>query len=128
MIDVAIITGIYPITYSIGSALGNTVSGAMWQELIPNELALGVGDPSLATAVYADPFSFVASYPVGTVERTAVIEAYRHVQKLLCIAGICLAVLLVAFSLVIRDPKLGNEQSLEHAEENMEVAREDSRQ
>jgi SIT family siderophore-iron:H+ symporter-like MFS transporter len=49
------------------------------------------------------------------------------VQRLLCIAGICLAVLLVAFSLVIRDPKLGKEQSLEDAEESAEVVSSDSR-
>ena len=55
--------------------------------------------------------------PVGTPDRDAVIAAYRHVQRLLCIAGICLSVLLIAFSLVIRNPKLGKEQSLEHAEE-----------
>jgi SIT family siderophore-iron:H+ symporter-like MFS transporter len=49
------------------------------------------------------------------------------VQRLLCIAGICLAVLLVAFSLVIRDPKLGKEQSLEDAEESADVGGFDSR-
>lgn len=100
----------------------------MWQQIIPNELVRRTGDPSLAAVVYGDPFTFAVSYPVGTVERTAVIEAYRHVQKLLCIAGICLAVLLVAFSLVIRDPKLGREQSLEDAEGAVDGAREDGRQ
>jgi SIT family siderophore-iron:H+ symporter-like MFS transporter len=127
MVDVAIVTGIYLATYNIGSALGNTVSGAMWQQIIPNELARRIGDPSLASVVYGDPFSFAALYPVGTAERTAAIEAYRHVQKLLCIAGICLAVLLVVFSLVIRDPKLGKEQSLEYAEEDAEVVRSENK-
>lgn len=127
MIDVAIVTGIYLATYNIGSALGNTVSGAMWQQIIPIELVRRTGDASLAATVYGDPFTFATSYPVGTVERTAVIEAYRHVQRLLCIAGICLAVLLVAFSLVIRDPKLGKEQSLEDAEESADVVSSDSR-
>jgi SIT family siderophore-iron:H+ symporter-like MFS transporter len=115
-VDVAIVTGIYLATYNIGSALGNTVSGAMWNQMIPKQLARQLGDASLAAVVYGDPFTFAAKYPVGTVERVAVMEAYRHVQKLLCIAGICLAVLLVFFSLVIRDPKLGKEQSLEDAE------------
>lgn len=89
----------------------------MWQQVIPGELVRQTGDSSLAATVYADPFTFVAEYPVGTVERDAVIQAYRHVQKLLCIAGICLSALLIAFSLVIRNPKLGKEQSLEYAEE-----------
>jgi SIT family siderophore-iron:H+ symporter-like MFS transporter len=97
----------------------------MWQQIVPDELARRIGDPSLAAVVYGDPFTFATQYPVGTVERTAVIQAYRHVQKLLCIAGICLAVLLVAFSLVIRNPELGEEQSLEHAEEDAQVRRSD---
>ncbi|KAF2630363.1 siderochrome-iron transporter-like protein Sit1 [Macroventuria anomochaeta] len=114
---VAIVTGIYLATYNIGSALGATVSGAMWQHMIPGELLRQTGNSPLAAAVYADPFDFVVTYPVGTPEREAVIQAYRHVQRLLCIAGICLSVLLIGFSLVIRNPKLGKEQSLEHAEE-----------
>ena len=110
-------TGVYLATYNIGSALGNTVSGAMWQQIIPSELQRQIGNATLAAAVYADPFTFAANNPVGTPDRDAVIAAYRHVQRLLCIAGICLSVLLIAFSLVIRNPKLGKEQSLEHAEE-----------
>ncbi|KAI4669817.1 ferrioxamine B transporter [Alternaria arbusti] len=124
---VAIVTGIYLATYNIGSALGNTVSGAMWQQIIPNELARRIGDPSLAAVAYGDPFAFATLYPVQTPERIAVIQAYRHVQKLLCITGICLAVLLVAFSLVIRNPELGKDQSLKHAEEDAEVNCSDSR-
>jgi SIT family siderophore-iron:H+ symporter-like MFS transporter len=116
-LDVAIVTGIYLATYNIGSALGNTVSGAMWQQIIPGELERQTGNATLAAAVYADPFTFASTYPVGTLERDAVVQAYRHVQRLLCIAGICLSVLLICFSLVIRNPKLGKEQSLEHAEE-----------
>lgn len=115
--DVAIVTGIYLATYNIGSALGNTISGALWQQVIPNELARQTGNTSLAATVYADPFTFATEYRVGTPERDAVIQAYRHVQRLLCIAGICLSLLLIAFSVVIRNPKLGKEQSLENAEE-----------
>jgi SIT family siderophore-iron:H+ symporter-like MFS transporter len=113
---VAIVTGIYLATYNIGSAFGNTVSGAMWQNIIPSELTRQTGNSSLAATVYADPFTFALSFPVGTPERDAVVQAYRHVQRLLCIAGICLSILLVGFSLAIRNPKLGKEQSLEHAE------------
>ncbi|KAF1362103.1 siderochrome-iron transporter-like protein Sit1 [Lizonia empirigonia] len=114
---VAIVTGIYLATYNIGSALGNTISGAMWQHIVPDELRRQTGSADLAAEVYADPFTFASTYPVGTPEREAVILAYRHVQRLLCIAGICLSVLLIGFALVIRNPKLGKTQSLEDAEE-----------
>ena len=99
----------------------------MWQQIIPNELARQIGDPALAAVAYGDPFTFATLYPVQTPERIAVIQAYRHVQKSLCITGICLAILLVAFSLVIRNPELGKDQSLKHAEEDAEVNRFDSR-
>lgn len=85
--------------------------------MIPGELLRQTGNATLAAAVYGSPFEAAISYPVGTPERDAIIQAYRHVQRLLCITGICLSVLLVAFSLVIRNPKLGDEQSLEYAEE-----------
>jgi SIT family siderophore-iron:H+ symporter-like MFS transporter len=117
------VTGVYLATYNVGSALGNTVSGAIWKQLIPDELTRRTGDPTLAATVYADPFTFSTTHPVGTRERDAVIQAYRHVQRLLCIAGICLSVLLIGFSLVIRDPELGKEQSLENAEELGNTAR-----
>ncbi|KAF1933668.1 siderochrome-iron uptake transporter [Didymella exigua CBS 183.55] len=113
---VAIVTGIYLATYNIGSAFGNTVSGAMWQHIIPGELLRQTGSSTLAGEVYADPFTFAKTYPIGTPERDAVILAYRHVQRLLCIAGICLSILLIGFSLVIRNPELGKKQSLENAE------------
>ncbi|KAH8710046.1 siderochrome-iron transporter-like protein Sit1 [Phaeosphaeriaceae sp. PMI808] len=115
---VAIVTGIYLATYNVGSALGNTVSGAMWQQVMPGELVRRTGNSTLAATVYAGPFSFAIAYPIGTPERDAVIQAFKHVQKLLCIAGLCLSILLVAFSLAIRNPKLGKEQSLEHAEKD----------
>ncbi|KAF2031580.1 siderochrome-iron transporter-like protein Sit1 [Setomelanomma holmii] len=113
---VAIVTGVYLATYNIGSAFGNTVSGAMWQNIIPSQLTRETGNSTLAATVYADPFTFAITYPVGTPERDAVVQAYRHVQRLLCIAGICLSILLISFSLALRNPRLGEEQSLEHAE------------
>ncbi|KZM19443.1 transmembrane transport [Ascochyta rabiei] len=114
---VAIVTGIYLATYNVGSALGNTVSGAMWQHMVPAELLRQTGSAHLAAEVYADPFPFASSHPPGMPERAAVILAYRHVQRLLCIAGLCLSVLLIGFSLAIRNPELSDAQSLEHAEE-----------
>lgn len=93
----------------------------MWQQVLPNELIKRTGNATLAATVYADPFTFALAHPVGTPERDAVVEAYRHVQRLLCIAGICFTVLLIGFALAIRNPKLGKEQSLEHAEEDSSV-------
>jgi SIT family siderophore-iron:H+ symporter-like MFS transporter len=40
------------------------------------------------------------------------IDAYKHVQRLLTITGICLCIPLIAFSLCLRNPKLTDQQNL----------------
>ncbi len=119
---VAVITGLYLATYSIGSALGGSISGTIWTNVLPSQLEEKLnplGNFTLAAAVYADPFTIAYQYPVGTPVRTAIIAAYQHSQRLLCITGICLCTLLIGFSLFLRDPRLGDEQSLPDAEEDV---------
>ena len=118
----AVITALYLSCYSIGSALGNTVSGAIWTQVLPGRLTTNLarfGNATLSTAVYGDPFTFAAANLVGTQERAEVIDAYQYTQRLLCITGICLCVPLILFSCLIRDPKLGREQSRPEAEGGM---------
>ena len=115
----AVLTGLYLACYNIGSALGGTVSGAIWTQVLPNQLSTRLepfGNSTLATLVYGNPLSLSAEYPVGTAQRTAIIDAYRYTQRLLCITGICLTVPIVAFAICLRDPRLGDEQSREDAE------------
>ncbi|KAI1945320.1 ferrioxamine B transporter [Ophidiomyces ophidiicola] len=113
---VAVITGLFLACYNIGSAIGNSVSGALWNQVLPKTLATTLNNATLAATVYADPLSWAAANPVGTPNRTAVVAAYRHVQRLLCITGICFSVVIIAFALVLRDPILTKEQSLANAE------------
>lgn len=108
----AIVTGIYLASYNIGSAIGNTISGAIWNQVLPAELIRQLGNETLAAEVYGEPFPFVIANPVGTPDRDAVVVAYQKTQRLLCITGICLTVPLIAFALCIRNPKLTKEQSL----------------
>lgn len=105
-------TSIYLASYSIGSAIGNTISGAIWNQVLPSELVRQLGNETLAGEVYGAPFPFAVANPVGTPDRDAVIVAYQKTQRLLCITGICLTVPLIAFALCIRNPRLTKEQSL----------------
>lgn len=84
--------------------------------MLPAKLAETVGNATLAQQIYADPFTFITTSPMGTPDRDAVVDAYRQIQRLLCITGICLAVPIIGFALVLRDPQLGKEQSLPDAE------------
>lgn len=113
----AIVTGLYLGTYNIGSALGACVSGAVWSQVLPKQLEQHLGNATTAATVYADPLTWSESNPVGTPDRDGVIAAYRQTQSYLCITGICLSALLIFFSLVLRNPRLTNEQSLPDAEE-----------
>lgn len=110
----AVMTGIYLATYNIGSAFGNAVSGAIWTQVLPYALEerLASINSTLAVSVYGDPFTAASTYPIGTPERTAIIDAYQHTQRLLCIAGISLCVPLIAFAFVLRNPKLNDQQNL----------------
>ncbi|KAJ3499683.1 hypothetical protein NLG97_g129 [Lecanicillium saksenae] len=111
---VAVMTGVYLATYSIGSALGNTVSGALWTQLLPSALEshLAQINSTLATEAYGSPLTVIELYPIGTPERDAMVHAYQYIQRLLTITGICLSVPLIMFALLTRNPQLGNNQTL----------------
>ncbi|KDN67106.1 putative major facilitator superfamily transporter [Colletotrichum sublineola] len=111
----AIMTGLYLATYNIGSAFGNTVSGAIWTQVLPSTLQANLAqfnNETLVSYTYGQPLFAIIDYPIGTPERAAIIESYRHVQRLLTITGICLTVPLIAFAFLLRNPKLNDEQTL----------------
>ncbi|RFU78360.1 ferrioxamine b transporter [Trichoderma arundinaceum] len=112
--NLAVMTGLYLAVYNIGSALGNTVSGALWTQLLPKTLEdrLAGINSTLAIEAYGNPLGAIVPYPPGTPERDAIIDAYQHIQRLLTITGICICVPLIAFSLAIRNPRLTSEQTL----------------
>jgi MFS transporter, SIT family, siderophore-iron:H+ symporter len=118
----AVITAIYLASYNIGSALGGSVSGAIWTNVLPAELSSRLANinSTLAADVYASPLTTAILYPMGTPERDAIVGAYKHTQRLLCITGLCLCVPLLIFALLLRNPRLNDEQSLP-AEERPQV-------
>ncbi|OAA53059.1 VPS9 domain protein [Cordyceps fumosorosea ARSEF 2679] len=115
----AVITGVYFACFNVGGAIGNAISGAIWTQLLPGELSRQLatfGNETLSGMVYDAPFTTIEEYPWGTAVREAVVAAYRQTQKILSITGIGIAVLVVLCALVLRDPRLGDEQSLPNAE------------
>jgi SIT family siderophore-iron:H+ symporter-like MFS transporter len=118
----AVITSLYLALYSVGSALGNTIAGAIWTNTMPGRLLddltrAGVPNAAtVATTVYLDPLTWIATNPMGTPAREAVNSAYREVQRYLTITGLCLSVLLIIASVCLRNPRLGDTQSFANAE------------
>lgn len=116
----AVMLALYLALYNIGSAVGNSVSGAIWTQLMEKNIAsemakLGV-DTSLANMAYGSPFSFILTHTWGTPARRAVVLAYATVQRKLCIVAICLCVPLLAAALILRNHKLASVQSLDAIE------------
>lgn len=115
--QLATMTGLYLACHSIGGALGSAVSGAIWTQVLPSSLAANLSfqpDPTLSMAAFGNPFEIVAQFPFGSEVRNAIADSYQHVQRLLCITGICLCVPLIGFALLLRDPKLTDNQTLVH--------------
>jgi SIT family siderophore-iron:H+ symporter-like MFS transporter len=120
----AIVISIYLASYNIGSAFGSSISGAMWSNLMYKQILKnfrkhGLSETAAALA-YSTPYSsdptapgFIEQYVWGTPERIQVVLAYAHVQRLLCIVGLCLVVPLFFATLCLRDHKLESVQSLE---------------
>lgn len=110
----AVMTGTFLASYNVGSAIGNTISGAIWTQLLPSSLQAELSgiNPALAISAYKDPFTAIAEWPMGTPERTAIVSSYQYIQHRITITGICLCVPLMAFALAVRDPKLNDEQTL----------------
>lgn len=121
--NLAVMTGLYLAVYNIGSALGNTVSGALWTQLLPQALETRLANinSTLAIEAYGNPLGAILPYPPGTPERDAIIDSYQYIQRLLTITGICICIPLIAFSLAIRNPHLTGEQTLA-AESDVEEA------
>lgn len=113
----AVIVSIYLASYNIGSALGSSLSGAVWTNLLYKRirseyLAEGLSE-ELAQLAYSSPFEFILEYPWGSPERVQLVKAYSHIQRILCIIGICLVVPMLTMTFFLRDHKLPDQQSLE---------------
>ncbi|KAF4495992.1 MFS transporter SIT family, siderophore-iron:H+ symporter [Fusarium agapanthi] len=120
---VAILTGLYLSFYNVGSALGTCLSGAIWTQTLYKALKHNLDfqpDETLAKRIYNSPFAVIPDYPVGTAIREAIISSYSSVQRLLCIAGICVCIPMIIFALALRNPRLSEQQVQTEDEENHE--------
>ncbi|RCK59046.1 Siderophore iron transporter ARN1 [Candida viswanathii] len=117
----AVMISFYLASYSIGSAIGSAVVGAIWTQrmygvILDRMNQLNVSNAEeLAQYVYESPFEFIEEpeNAWGEPSRVAVALAYSYIQRILCIVGLCLVVLVLICALSLRDHKLESVQSLE---------------
>lgn len=120
----AIITSVYLATYQMGTAIGSSVAGAIWTQLLPDQLNEHLQNSTLVSQAYGSPFTFIRSYPVGTPERAAVRVSYEYVQQILCATGTGLCGVLIIAALVMHNPRFESRQAMSDAEENYSNERE----
>ncbi|KAF2473285.1 siderophore iron transporter 1 [Lindgomyces ingoldianus] len=112
----AIITGLYLAMYRIGGALGNCISGTIWTNVLYNALQGHIESEVDAQSAYASPLSFIHDHNMSHPARQGMVVAYKNMQRILCIVGLIICVPLVGFTYVLKNPRLGQEQSLPTAE------------
>jgi hypothetical protein len=90
-----------------GGAVGNSVSGAIWTNTLPNSLLELLPEESVADweTIYSD-LTVQLSYPVGSATRTAISLAYAEAQSRMLIAGTAIMGLALVCVLLIRNLKV----------------------
>ena len=92
---------------SIGGAVGNSVSGAIWTNTLPQKLQELL--PSDVVSQWEDIYDSLdiqLSYPVGSVTREAIIQAYALAQRNMLIAGTAVMALSLVWVFMIKNIRL----------------------
>ncbi|GMM56150.1 siderophore transporter [Maudiozyma humilis] len=118
-----VITALYLASYNVGSAVGGSVSGAIWTQVLPKQIEKGITNSTLAAEAYGSPFTFITTYTWGTPEREVVVHAYRYVQKILCIVGLVFCIPLLGAAFLLRNYEMKESVTLSDAE-SMDEAQE----
>lgn len=114
--NMATVTAMLLTIFRIGGAVGASVSGAIWTNLLYPKLLQNLGDVELASAAYTAPLTFIVSHPWNTEVRTAMIDAYRHVQKYEVLVGLIFVAPMLVLTFCLRDPELTDDYGQKLAE------------
>lgn len=101
--NMAAMTGLYYAVVKVGEATGAAVSGAIWTQKMYPELLKQLRNETLAFEAYSSPYTFIAKYSWGTVERAAAVEAYRFVQRLIVIVALSFTGPMILAALLMKD-------------------------
>ncbi|KAI8137026.1 major facilitator superfamily-domain-containing protein [Fennellomyces sp. T-0311] len=97
--DLAIATALYQVGTTLAYSIGSAIAGAVWNSLLPQELAkLVPGEYDLASIM--GDINYIAALPEEQWGPT--IDAYGNVLRIFCIVGLCLSVLALVFGLLMK--------------------------
>ncbi|CAH0015797.1 unnamed protein product [Clonostachys rhizophaga] len=109
--EVAVAVAMWGLFGSIGAAVGNTIAGALWTNIVPEKLTaeLPEGSKDLMAEIYGD-ITVQLSYPMGSPIRDAIIAAFDDVQRKMVIVGSCFLPLMLISILVWKNKNLRSRQ------------------
>ncbi|KAJ0270635.1 hypothetical protein COL940_011538 [Colletotrichum noveboracense] len=109
--DVAVGLALLALVTSVGGAIGQSISGAIWTNLMPSKLERYLPDElkDQALLIYGDLVTQL-SYPVGTPERDAIVRAYGETQKIMIIASLVALVGSIIWVSLMKNHRLSDKQ------------------
>ncbi|KAI0526219.1 putative MFS siderophore transporter [Xylaria bambusicola] len=97
----------------LGSAMGSSLSGAIWNSTLPGALAELLPELSpLELVSIGSDLKKQLSYPMGTPIRTAIIAAYGQSQARMCIVGTLISLLEIGAVLIWKDKRLSRSKQV----------------
>ncbi|KAJ5420497.1 hypothetical protein N7465_003016 [Penicillium sp. CMV-2018d] len=102
---IAVILAMLNLFGSIGSAIGSTVSAAIWTSEFPKALAKYVPAEVNVATVYSD-ITAQLSYAWGSPARNAIAHAYGDAQRYMLITSVCMLVVAWGCAAMWRDIKI----------------------
>ncbi|GME62234.1 Siderophore iron transporter mirb protein [Neofusicoccum parvum] len=102
--EVAAVLALEAMFTSIGGAIGQSISGAIWTNMMPQKIEeyLPAAEKGNATMIYGS-LVLQLGYPVGSPVRDAIVQAYGYVQRRMLIAGVCFMPVALGCVLIWRD-------------------------
>lgn len=105
--ELASVMAVLALSYYVGSAGGNALSGAIWNSVLPTSLAELLPEMSAPElkALCSD-LKKQLSYPIGSPTRDAIITAYSSAQVKMCMTGAAVSLLQIVAVAIWRDAKV----------------------
>lgn len=122
--EIAIATAFFLSSSGFGANAGNSISGAIWNTILPRQLKANLPEDQKKNAMAIFRSIVTAQKHVkGTAIRNAIDLSYRQTQQRLAIASLSISVPLLLLMLLSRDVSLGKEDDArKHEVENHEVS------
>ncbi|KAF4456075.1 Siderophore iron transporter mirA [Fusarium albosuccineum] len=118
--QIAVATAVYLSCLGFGSNLGVTISGAIWNSLLPRKLNANFGDEE-GQKIFGS-IVVAQNYTIGSTERNAIDKCYRQTQQTLAIGSVSVSAVLLGLVYLAQNVKLGEEDDKRALQADEELA------